>query len=74
LAAFHCQHCNGPIVSKIGGDQIIGTPASENIDLGGGGTYQITIGIERVHKTPLVEADIWLNSLQCIFVYKKDPL
>ena len=36
--------------SKIGGDQIVRTPASANIDLGSGGTYQITVGIKRVQK------------------------
>jgi hypothetical protein len=59
------------IVSKISGDKIIGTSASADIDLGSGGTNQITIRIEGVQKTRLIEASIWLNSLQRIFVYKK---
>src|SRR5450631_1481135 len=61
----------GQIVSEISGVQIIRTSASANIDLGCGGTYQITVGIERSQKTRLIEAGIWLNSHQCIFVYKK---
>ena len=58
-------------VSKIRGDQIIRPPASANVDLGSGGTYQITVGIERVQKTRLIRASIWLNSLQRVFVYEK---
>jgi len=58
-------------VSKIGGDQIIGTPASANVHPGSRGTYQITVGIERVQKTQLIEASIWLNSPQCAFIYEK---
>jgi hypothetical protein len=46
----------------MSGDQIIGTSASANIDPGRGGTYQVTVGIERVQKTRLVEAGIRLNS------------
>jgi len=59
------------VVSKISGNQIIRTSTSANIELGCGGTYQITVKIECVQKTRLVEAGIWLNSLQCIFTYKK---
>jgi hypothetical protein len=58
-------------VLKISGNQIVRTPASANIDLGSGGTYQITIGIERVQKPRRIEAGVWLNSPQCIFVYEK---
>jgi hypothetical protein len=61
----------GFIRSKIRGDQIIRTSASANIDPGGGGTYQITIGVERFQKAGLVRAGIRLNSRQCIFVYEK---
>ena len=57
--------------SKIGGDQVVRTPASANVDPGSGGTYQITVGIERVQKTRLIAAGIWLNSLQRVFVYEK---
>jgi hypothetical protein len=39
------------IRSKISGDQIVRTPAAANVDLGSGGAYPITIGIERVQKT-----------------------
>ena len=59
------------IASKISGNKIIRTSASANIDPGCGGTYQITVGIERAQKTRLIEVGIWLNSHQCIFVYKK---
>jgi hypothetical protein len=59
------------IVSKISGNQIVRTSTSANIELGCGGTYQITIGIERVQKTRLIGTGLWLNSPQCIFVYKK---
>jgi hypothetical protein len=59
------------MVSKISGNQIIGTSTSANVDLGLGGAYQITVGIERVQKTRLVEAGIRLNSRQCIFIYEK---
>jgi hypothetical protein len=41
-------------VSEIGGNQIIRAPTSPNIDLGCGGTYQITVEIERVQKARLV--------------------
>lgn len=47
------------------------TPASANVDSGSGGTYQITVGIERAQKTRLIGAGIWLNSPQCVFVYEK---
>src|ERR1043166_1542447 len=57
--------------SKIGGDQIVRTPASANIDLGSGGTYQITVGIKRVQKARLIRTGIWLNAPQCAFVYEK---
>jgi hypothetical protein len=58
-------------ISKIGGNQIIGPPASANVHLGSRGTYQNTVGIERVQKTRLIRASIWLNSPQCVFVYEK---
>jgi hypothetical protein len=41
-----------PIVSKISGNQIIRTSAFARIELGCGGTYQITVGIERIQKKP----------------------
>jgi len=37
--------------SKVSGDQIVRTPAAANVDLGSGGAYRITVGIERVQKT-----------------------
>jgi hypothetical protein len=58
-------------VSKISGNKIIRAPASANIDPGRGGTYQITITIERVQKVQLVGARIRLNSPQCVFADKK---
>src|ERR1700694_2042668 len=65
--------CTQPlaIVSKICGNQIIRTSASANIELSCGGTYQITVGIERVQKARLIGAGIWLKSPQSIFAYKK---
>jgi hypothetical protein len=64
LAAFACgRGYAAAIASKTSGDQIIGASASTNIDPGCGGTYQITVGIERAQKTRLVEAGIWLNPL-----------
>jgi hypothetical protein len=59
------------VVSKISGNQIVRTPASANIDPGRGGTYPITVGIERVQKTRFIWAGTWLNPRQCVFVYKK---
>jgi hypothetical protein len=64
----------GFFVSKISSDQIVGTPASANVDPGSGGTYQVTVGIERAEKTRLIGASIWLNAPQCVFVYKKRRL
>jgi hypothetical protein len=58
-------------VSKISGNKIIRAPASANIDPGRGGTYQITIAIERVQKAQLIGSRIWLNSPQRVFAYKK---
>ncbi|SRR6266480_7976046 len=49
------------IFSKISGNQIIRTPASANVDLGSGGAYQISVGIERAQKTRVIGAGIWLN-------------
>jgi hypothetical protein len=57
--------------SKIGGDQIIRTLASTNINPGCSGANQIPITIEDVQKTRLIEAGVWLNSLQRIFLYKE---
>jgi len=51
--------------------QIVGTSASANIELGCGGTNQVTVGIERVQKAGLIGAGIWLNPPQRIFVDKK---
>jgi hypothetical protein len=58
-------------VSKISGDQVVRTPASADVDPGSGGTYQITVGIERVKKARLIGASIWLNSPQCVFLDEK---
>ena len=57
--------------SEIGGDQIVGAPASANIDPGSGGTDHITIGIEGAQKTGFVEAGIRLNSPPRTIVDKK---
>lgn len=59
------------IVSEVCGNQIVGTSAAADIDLRCGGTYQITIAIERTQKARLIGAGIWLNSSQCVFVYEK---
>ena len=58
-------------VSKIAGDQVVGTPAPANVEPGSGGTYQVTVGIESVEKTRFIGTSIWLNAPQCVFVYKK---
>ena len=58
-------------VSKISGDQVVRTSASANVNPGSGGTYQITVGIERVQKARLIGAGIRLNSPQGLFIYKK---
>jgi len=65
------MHSAARNVSKIGGNQIIRTSASANIDSGGSRTYQITIGIKRIQKPRRIGAGIWLNSPQCILVYEK---
>ena len=69
------QLCRYPgtskIVSKISGDQIVRASAAADVHLGSGGTYQVTIGIERVQKTRLIVTSDWLNSLERIFVYEK---
>jgi hypothetical protein len=49
--AFQERESATDIRSKISGDQIVRTPAAANVDLGSGGAYPITIGIERVQKT-----------------------
>jgi hypothetical protein len=58
-------------VSKISGDQIIRSPAAANVNPGSSGTYQITIGIERVQKTRLIRTGIRLDPPQRAFVYEK---
>jgi hypothetical protein len=60
-----------PPASKISGNQFIGAPASANIDAGCGGTYQITVAIERVQKAQFIGLRIRLNSPQGIFAYKE---
>jgi hypothetical protein len=57
--------------SKISGNQIVRTSAAANIDLGGCGTDQITVAIERVQEPRLIGAGIGLNSPQRIFLYEK---
>ena len=53
------------------GDQVVRTPASANINLGSRGAYQVTVGIERVQKTGLVGAGIWLDVPQRGLVYEE---
>jgi hypothetical protein len=60
-----------PGASKIGGNKVIRTPASANIDPRRGGTYQITIEIKSIQKAQLIAARIWLNSPQCVFAYEE---
>lgn len=50
-------------VSEIAGDQVVRTPASANVEPGSDGTYQITVGVERVEKTRFVGPSIWLDAL-----------
>jgi hypothetical protein len=56
---------------KISGDQIVGAPAAANVQLGGGGTYHITIGIKRAQEARFIEVSIRLKSSQRVFLYKK---
>jgi hypothetical protein len=60
-----------PTVSKICGDQIVRSPAAPNILPGRGGTYQVTVGIERVQKARFVGMGARLDALQCPFFYEK---
>lgn len=62
------------IGSKICGVQIVRAPATAAVDLGSGGTDQVTIGIKRVQKARFIVAGIWLKSLQRAFVYEKRRL
>ena len=57
--------------SEIGGDQIVGAPASANIDPGSSGTDHITIGIEGAQETRFIGTGIRLNSSQRTFVDKE---
>jgi hypothetical protein len=59
------------VASEISGNQIVRTPAPANIEPGSGGTYPITVGIERVQKTGFIWPGTWLNPRQCVFLYKK---
>src|SRR6201995_4601343 len=56
------------------GDQVVRTPASANINLGGSSAYQVTVGIERVQETGLVGAGIRLNTPQRGLVYEEGCL
>ena len=56
---------------KMSGNQIVRTSAAADVDLRCGGTYQITVGIERIQKTRLVGVGIRLDSSQCVFGYEK---
>jgi hypothetical protein len=57
----------GPL-SEIGGNQIVRTPASADIDPGRGSAYQITVRIEYFQKARLIGAGIRFNPPQCSFV------
>jgi len=56
---------------KMSGTQIIRAPAAADIDPRRGGTYQVTVGIERIQKAGLIVAGIRLDSRQCVFVDEK---
>ena len=58
-------------VSEIAGDQVVRAPASANVEPGSGGTYQITVGVERIQETRFIGVSIRLNSPQRSFVYEK---
>jgi hypothetical protein len=47
---------------KISGDQIIGAPAAAEVHLGSGGTYHITIRIERAQETRFIGVSVRLKS------------
>ena len=47
---------------KNSGDQVVRTPAAANVNPGSRGAYQVTVGIERVQETRLIEASIWLDA------------
>ena len=64
-----CTYAN--VVSKICGGQIVGASAPTDVNLRSRRTYHITVAIERVQKTELVGAGIWLNSPQCVLVYEE---
>ena len=67
-----CSGANHRVfASEIMGDQVVRTPASANINLGGSSAYQVTVGIERVQKTGLVGASIWLDVPQRGLVYEE---
>jgi hypothetical protein len=56
---------------KISGDQIIGAPAAAEVHLGSGGTYHITIGIERVQEARFIGVSVRLKSPQRVFLYEE---
>ena len=47
----------------------VGRGIRSPIRIGRGGAYQIAVRIERFQKAPLIEASVWFNSSQCLFVY-----
>jgi hypothetical protein len=59
------------VVLKIRSDQIVRTSAAADIELGGGGTDQVAIGIERVQKAGLIGMSSRLDSLQRAFIDEK---
>ena len=52
-------------------NQIIGSPASANVDFGRGGAYQITIAIECVQEARRIGAGVRLDALQGVFAYEE---
>jgi hypothetical protein len=61
-------------VSKVCSDQIVRAPVAAAVDLGSGGTDQVTIAVKRVQKARFIVAGIWLKPLQRAFFYKKRRL
>jgi hypothetical protein len=54
--------------------QIVIAPAAAAVDLGSGGTDQVTIAIKRVQKAWFIVAGIWFKSPQRTFVYEERRL
>ena len=61
-------------VSEICHNEIVGPPAAADVHPGSGGTYHVTVGIERVQESRLIETNIWLEPLQRVLAYEKGRL